>query len=42
MIPKVEACLHAAGLGVAVQIVDGRSSGMLLATEGAGTAFTPA
>lgn len=42
MIPKVEACLHAAGLGVAVQIVDGRSSGMLLAIEGAGTAFTPA
>lgn len=42
MIPKVEACLHAAGLGVPVQIVDGRSSGMLLATEGAGTVFTPA
>ncbi len=40
MIPKVEACLHAAGLGVAVQVVDGRSSGMLLAAEGAGTAFT--
>lgn len=40
MIPKVEACLHAAGLGVPVQIVDGRSSGMLLATEGAGTSFT--
>lgn len=42
MIPKVEACLHAAGLGVPVQIVDGRSSGMLLAGEGAGTRFTPA
>ncbi len=40
MIPKVEACLHAAGLGVNVRIVDGRSSGMLLATEGAGTSFT--
>jgi acetylglutamate kinase len=40
MIPKVEACLHAAGLGVPVQIVDGRSSGMLLAAEGAGTSFT--
>ena len=40
MIPKVEACLHAAGLGVPVQIVDGRSAGMLLATEGAGTSFT--
>lgn len=42
MIPKAEACLHAAGLGVPVQIVDGRASGMLLATEGAGTRFTPA
>ncbi len=42
MIPKVEACLHAAGLGVPVRIVDGRPAGMLLATEGAGTAFTPA
>lgn len=40
MIPKVEACLHAAGLGVPVQVVDGRSSGVLLATEGAGTRFT--
>ncbi|MEO8538226.1 MAG: acetylglutamate kinase [bacterium] len=42
MIPKVEACLHAAGLGVEVQIVDGRSSGMLLAIEGSGTTFTAA
>ncbi len=42
MIPKVEACLHAAGLGVPAQVVDGRSSGMLLASEGAGTTFTPA
>ena len=39
MIPKVEACLHALSLGVPVQIVDGRSSGMLLATQGAGTTF---
>ena len=40
MIPKVEACLHAVSLGVPVQIVDGRSSGMLLAVEGSGTTFT--
>ena len=40
MIPKVEACLHALALGVPVQVVDGRSSGMLLATQGAGTTFT--
>ncbi len=39
MIPKVEACLHAASLGVPAQIVDGRSSGMLLAGSGAGTTF---
>lgn len=39
MIPKVEACLHALGLGVEVQIVDGRHSGMLLASAGAGTTF---
>lgn len=41
MIPKVEACLHAAGLGVPAQVVDGRASGMLLASEGAGTTFLP-
>jgi acetylglutamate kinase len=41
MIPKVEACLHAASLGVSVQIVDGRNSGMLLATAGAGTTISP-
>jgi acetylglutamate kinase len=41
MIPKVEACLHAASLGVSVQIVDGRNSGMLLATAGAGTTVSP-
>ncbi len=39
MIPKVEACLHALSLGVEVQIVDGRNSGMLLAMPGAGTTF---
>ncbi|MGE3075631.1 MAG: acetylglutamate kinase [Dehalococcoidia bacterium] len=39
MIPKVQACLHALSLGVEVQIVDGRNSGMLLATSGAGTTF---
>jgi acetylglutamate kinase len=41
MIPKVEACLHAVSLGVSVQIVDGRTSGMLLASSGAGTTLTP-
>lgn len=41
MIPKVDACLHAVSLGVPVQIVDGRASGMLLATEGNGTSFDP-
>jgi acetylglutamate kinase len=40
MIPKVEACLHAVGLGVIAQIVDGRHSGMLLATGGSGTTFS--
>lgn len=42
MIPKVEACLHAVALGVTVQIVDGRHSGMLLSTAGAGTTFSQA
>jgi acetylglutamate kinase len=41
MIPKVEACLHAVSLGVTAQIVDGRHSGMLLASAGAGTTFAP-
>ena len=41
MIPKVEACLHAVSLGVTAQVVDGRNSGMLLASGGAGTTFTP-
>jgi acetylglutamate kinase len=41
MIPKVEACLHAAALGVPAQIVDGRLSGALLATAGAGTTVLP-
>lgn len=41
MIPKVEACLHALSLGVTAQIVDGRNSGMLLASAGAGTTFAP-
>jgi acetylglutamate kinase len=36
MIPKVEACLLAAGLGVPAQIVDGHQLGILLRT-GAGT-----
>jgi acetylglutamate kinase len=37
MIPKVEACLHAVGLGVPVQIIDGRVEGALLGREGNGT-----
>lgn len=41
MIPKVEACLHALSLGVIAQIVDGRNSGMLLASARAGTTFAP-
>jgi acetylglutamate kinase len=41
MIPKVEACLHAASLGVPAQVVDGRVPGALLATEGAGTTVVP-
>ena len=42
MIPKVENCLHALSLGVEAQIVDGRNSGMLLATQGSGTTFSNA
>ncbi len=41
MIPKVDACLHALGLGVEVQIVDGRVDGALTKLEGAGTVFLP-
>ncbi len=41
MIPKVEACLHAASLGVTAQIIDGREEGALLKREGAGTTVTP-
>jgi acetylglutamate kinase len=41
MIPKIEACLHAAALGVEVQIVDGRVPGALRSLEGAGTIITP-
>ncbi len=42
MIPKVEACLHAAELGVPVHIADGRSAGALQRATTAGTMFTPA
>ena len=41
MIPKVEACLHALGLGVPVQVVDGRAAGALRSLDGAGTCFAP-
>ncbi len=41
MIPKVENCLHAARLGVAAQIIDGRREGALLSYEGSGTIVTP-
>ena len=41
MIPKVEACMHALGLGVPVQIVDGRSAGALTRLAGHGTSFEP-
>ena len=41
MIPKVEACLHAVGLGVEARVIDGRNSGMLLAGEESGTTFRP-
>ncbi|WP_322819169.1 acetylglutamate kinase [Tepidiforma sp.] len=42
MIPKIEACLHAAGLGVEVQIVDGRVPGALRSLDNAGTIIIPA
>ncbi len=41
MIPKVEACLHAASLGVEVQVVDGRRPGALRQLDGAGTIVRP-
>lgn len=41
MIPKVEACLHAVELGVAVQIIDGRVPGALGHISGSGTSFQP-
>ncbi|GIW12707.1 MAG: acetylglutamate kinase [Tepidiforma sp.] len=41
MIPKIEACLHAAALGVEVQIVDGRVPGALQALDAAGTVIRP-
>ncbi|MBE7517808.1 MAG: acetylglutamate kinase [Thermoflexaceae bacterium] len=42
MVPKVEACLHAAALGVPVRIIDGREAHSLLARRERGTAITPA
>ncbi|MES4791598.1 MAG: hypothetical protein C4321_00175 [Chloroflexota bacterium] len=42
MIPKIEACLHAVGLGVEVQIVDGRVPGALRSLDNAGTFIIPA
>jgi acetylglutamate kinase len=41
MIPKVEACLHAAGLGIASRIVDGRMKGALSNAERMGTLVRP-
>lgn len=41
MIPKVEACLHAASLGVVVRIVDGRRPHALLDYTAHGTLFRP-
>ncbi len=41
MIPKVEACLHAAGLGVPARIVDGRAEGALGRAESSGTLVVP-
>lgn len=40
MIPKVEACLHAAALGVPATILDGRAAHALLGGGGAGTRIT--
>ncbi|HEX6031033.1 MAG TPA: acetylglutamate kinase [Tepidiformaceae bacterium] len=41
MIPKVEACLHAASLGVPARILDGRKPGALAGAESNGTLVTP-
>ena len=41
MIPKVEACLHAVGLGVPARIVDGRVDGALARAERSGTLVRP-
>ncbi len=41
MIPKTDACLLAAGLGVRSHIIDGRVAGALLDREGRGTVFPP-
>ena len=41
MIPKTDACLLAAGLGVPSHIIDGRVPGALLDREGRGTVFPP-
>jgi acetylglutamate kinase len=41
MIPKVEACLHAASLGVAARIIDGRSPGALARADVSGTLVIP-
>lgn len=41
MIPKVEACLHAASLGVPARILDGRTPGALAGAESNGTLVTP-
>jgi len=40
MIPKVEACLHAAALGVPATILDGRLAHALLGKDGSGTRIT--
>ena len=42
MIPKTDACLLAAGLGVPAHIIDGRVPGALLDRDGRGTVFPPA
>ncbi len=42
MIPKTDACLLAASLGVQSQIIDGRVAGALLDREGRGTVFPAA
>lgn len=41
MVPKIEACLHAATLGVPVRIVDGRAAHSLLSRHERGTAIMP-